>query len=282
MGRGGGGGGHGGHSHSHAHHSHSHVSHARRRDSDENLTIEKIFLIGLMMSFLLVRFLLLVQNTWYVDYNYNRSLYDGVDPFNVNAHVYSSMLSAKEIKSIESELKNFYNSTGAQMSLVITDYVGGQVIPKSKDGKKYAENTYKAIYGEDQTGFVVLVVCPNFGADRYDFSIWYYAGDDSMQFFDARTCKVIYNNFYAEMQDGYYWEQSIVKAVQNCAEDVPHVKPSLVKILVDDPGTGIIVFVTVVIPVGIIFALLLKNAVQKKKEKRELLEKYKIEQGEGV
>jgi len=151
-------------------------------------------------------------------------------------------------------MKNFYQKTGVQPYLYITDNINGSHSPSDADAEAFCESLYHELFKDEAHVLVVF-----FEYDPSEYFRWYYCGSQAKIVIDAEAGDILMDYI-----DRYY-----------CDETIP-IETAFSRAF-DDAGNRIMTVTTspwipVLIVAGILVILLLLFAWWKKAKKQKNLE----------
>lgn len=155
---------------------------------------------------------------------------------------------------LESGLRDFYNETGVQPYLVITDQVNGDYNPTGQDVFNYANLIYDEMFS-DEGHMVFVFQCPDNGTE---YNMAACTGAQAKSVVDEEALEILYDYldyyFYSDLDE----DEMFAKAFEKAGERIMH------------KDTPIIVYVSAVAGIGLmVFAVcfVVKTKARRAKEK---------------
>ncbi len=162
---------------------------------------------------------------------------------------------------IESGMKEFYEKTGVQPYLYLTDSVNGSSNPSESQLQSYSETIYSNLFSDD--GHLVLLFYQQ-DNDYGNYEMWMTIGSDADDVIDTEAMNIIFD--YVEK---YYYDDSVSeegvfgKAFSSAADRIMGTSSNSS----GSSGSSVIIIVIVVIAAALIVVYLVRDRMKKNREK---------------
>ncbi len=170
---------------------------------------------------------------------------------------------------LEAGMEKFYEETGVQPYLYLTDTVDGTHSPSDSQMQEYAESIYEDLFSDG--GHLVLLFRQDDNA--YDsYQMWITTGSSAKYVIDTEACNILLDYVEQYYHDSSVSEEGVFgKAFSSAADRIMNVSSG------SSAGTVIGIVVVIVIAAAVIIFLVRRNAQKaKEKAKKEKEEKEKI------
>lgn len=163
--------------------------------------------------------------------------------------------------TLERGMKEFYNKTGVQPFLYITDNISGNYTPSNEEFDNFAHKFYDDHFTDEAH---ILVIFKEYNSQ---YKMWYVAGSAAKSVMDSEAVEILFDyiekQYFSDLTD----EEMFSKAFSLAADRIMYKKVS--------PWPYIISFIIIVIVVVVVFNFYKSNKAKKEKEAKEMEEMLK-------
>lgn len=169
--------------------------------------------------------------------------------------------------NVRKSMEYFYEKTGVQPYLHVTDQINGMTNPKSSEIEAFAFDRYMELFQDEGHLLIVLVRFKNYD---YDFYFYYLPGDDAWTVFDEEAGNIFLAALSAYYNEGGNYDKALQQAFTVTADrimDAPSdTQPGENKPAEKEKGISIGGYILVAVVVTAVVAAVILG-IRKKKEK---------------
>lgn len=140
--------------------------------------------------------------------------------------------------TLENGPRDFYNETGVQPYLVITDEVNGNYAPSGQQVFEYANQVYDEMF-TDEGHMVFVFQCPDGGTD---YNMAACTGAQAKAVVDDEALEILYDYldyyFYSDLDE----DEMFAKAFEKAGERIMHKDTPIIVYVLAVAGIGLVVF----------------------------------------
>lgn len=160
--------------------------------------------------------------------------------------------------NVRQSMVYFFEKTGVQPYIYITDTINGKENPNSLEIEDFAFETYAELFGEDE-GHLLVVLVP-FRDYEYDFYTYYLPGDDAWTVFDEEAAAIFLDcmDYYS----GGTYDEMLIDTFRETADRIMSAPAT-----VGDSGLSVKTFIWIAVAVvGVVAVVIL---VRRRKQQPE-------------